>query len=502
MRSVEEWEALLGGVRLEGEGRAFVAGEFVPALGGQTMRRTSPVDGRELPGVAQCRGEDVEAAVRSARAAFEDGRWSRSPLAHRKRVLLDLAAWLEEEAEVSAILDSASMGKPVGDCLRNDIPLAAGCYRWFAEAIDKLYDSCVPARAGALGTVTREPLGVVGAITPWNYPAENLAWKLAPALAAGNSVVLKPAEQVSLGALHLAALARRAGIPEGVLHVLPGVGEVAGRALASHPDVDAVSFTGSTAVGKRVMECAARSNLKRVALECGGKSAFVVLASSRRVPEAAAVLARAMFFNQGQTCTAPSRLIVEAAVHDEMLEHLVARAPDFRPGHPFSEASVVGAMVGVEAVEAAMAFVREALEAGAAVVAGGAPAGTVPGGAYMLPTILDGVRSSMRVAQEEVFGPVLSVLRAEDPEDAIRLANDTRYGLAAAVWTDDFDAAHHVAGALRAGTVHVNCYGEDDITAPFGGVGESGSGSKDKSLLAFDDYMERKTTWFKLRWPG
>ena len=479
--------------------KAFINGRYVKAENGETFTRLSPVDGRNLPNISCTSEKDVSKAVSVARTAFEDGRWSKRLPIDRKNILLKFSDLIEQHKNELAILDTLEMGKPIRDCLNNDIPLAVGCIRWFAEAIDKIYDECVPSQPNVLGTITREPLGVVAAITPWNYPMENVAWKIAPALASGNSLILKPAEQSSLSAIYLGQLSVEAGIPDGVFNVIPGIGQITGQTLALHKDVDAISFTGSTDVGKHIMQYSGQSNMKRVALECGGKSAFIVLKDCLHLTEAAKVLAHSIFSNQGQTCTAPSRLIVEQTIRDELIDNLIRLMPDYQPGNPLKEKTTIGAMVSHDHLNRVLDYVNLGQGEGAKLIAGGKEAHPVEGGSYFTPTVFDQVDNNMRIAQEEIFGPVLSIITVHDTEEAIKIANESSYGLAAAVWSDNINIAHQVAQEIRAGLVHINSYGEDDITAPFGGYKQSGTGSKDKSLHAYDEFVELKTTWLRLK---
>ncbi len=496
MTSTTDWSLVAD--ELCANGKIFVNGRYINAHNGAIFVKQSPVDGRNLTGISYSSEVDVNNAVCVARSAFEDGRWSKRLPTERKEILLKLAELIDEHKEKLAILDTLSMGKPIRDCLNNDIPLAVTCIKWYAESIDKIYDECVPSRPDVLGTITREPLGVVGAITPWNYPMENVAWKIAPALAAGNSLVLKPAEQASLSAIYLGQLAVEAGIPDGIFNVIPGIGEVTGKALAVHKDVDAIFFTGSTEVGKLIMQYAGQSNMKRVALECGGKSAFVVLKDCVHLDDAARVLAQNIFSNQGQTCTAPSRLIVEEDVHDEFIDNLMQYVPVYQPGNPLDEKTNVGAMVSRSHLHKVLEYVEIGQNEGAKLLTGGQEAYPVEGGAYFEPTIFDQVKNDMRIAQEEIFGPVLSIISVKSVAEAIKKANESSYGLAAAVWCENLSMAHQVARKIRAGLVHINSYGDDDITAAFGGYKQSGNGTKDKSLHALDEYVEFKTTWIRL----
>ena len=478
--------------------QAFIDGRFVDAASGETFDTISPVDGRVLASIAACDAEDVNRAVAAARAAFEDGRWSRRAPAERKAVLLAFADLIRAHRDELALTETLDMGKPISMSLAVDVRATANCFTWYAEAIDKIYDEIAPTGERDLALITREPLGVVAAVVPWNFPMIMAAWKLAPALAAGNSVVLKPAEQSSLTALRLAELAVEAGLPEGVFNVIPGMGPAAGRALGLHMDVDGVFFTGSTEVGKYFMQYAGQSNLKKIGLECGGKSPNVILASYGDIDGAADAAAGAIFFNQGEMCTAGSRLIVEKAVHDRVVERIVAVARKRQPGDPLDPATDMGALVDETHTRRVLGFVDSAREQGAVIATGGNRARAEAGGCYVEPTVFDRVTNDMRVAQEEIFGPMLSVIPVADAEEAARVANDTCYGLAAAVWTDDINVAHRMARRLRAGMVYVNCYDADEITVPFGGFKQSGIG-RDKSLHAFDKYTELKTTWIRLR---
>ncbi|MBI3380429.1 MAG: aldehyde dehydrogenase [Aquabacterium sp.] len=488
-------DALIAEGRIDG--RAFIEGQRVAARSGASFEGQSPIDGRALTAVARCDAADVDAAVQSARRAFEDGRWARQAPADRKRVLQRFAELMLQHKDELALLETLDMGKPIQYSLSVDVPLAARCINWFGEAIDKVYDEIAPTAHTALALIQREPVGVVGAIVPWNYPMLMAAWKLGPALACGNSVVLKPSEKSPLSALKLAELAIKAGLPEGVFNVVPGYGHEAGQALALHMDVDALGFTGSTRVGRQMLAYSAQSNLKRVFNELGGKSAFIVFDDADSIERAADTVAGSLFFNQGESCNAPSRLLVHESVADEMVARIVAQTPRYQPADPLDPSTVMGALVDEGQLRTVLGYIDAGRQEGARCVAGGAQALADTGGQYVQPTVFDGVRHEMKIAQEEIFGPVLSVIRFKDEAEAIRIANGTPYGLQASVWSQHIDRAHRVARALKAGTVHVNQYDEDDITVPFGGYKQSGNG-RDKSLHALDKYTELKTTWIRI----
>lgn len=482
---------------LKVDGRLFIDGQRRDSLAGQTFACVSPLDGRELGLVARGQSADVDAAVLNARAAFNDGRWASRAPAERKRVLLKFAEKLMAAREELALLETLDMGKPIQYSLSVDVPATARCIAWYAEAVDKIYDEIAPTGPNALALIQREPMGVIGAIVPWNYPMIMAAWKLGPALAAGNSVVLKPSEKSPLSALRMAELAVEAGLPPGVFNVVPGFGHEAGEALALHGEVDAIGFTGSTCVGRKMLEYAGRSNLKRVYNELGGKSAFVVFDDFDDIARAAQTVAGSMFFNQGESCNAPSRVLVQERIADEFVALVSAEAPKYQPADPLDGATVMGALVDEGQLRTVMGYIEAGQNEGARAVAGGRQVRAETGGYYVEPTVFDGVNNQMRIAREEIFGPVLSVIRFKDEAQAIAMANDSSYGLQASVWSSHIDRAHRVAKALRAGTVHVNSYDEDDITVPFGGYKQSGNG-RDKSLHAFDKYTELKTTWLRI----
>ena len=482
------------------DGRALINGERVAARSGHTFHCISPVDGRVLTDVARCDEADIDAAVRAGRAAFEDRRWAGKPPAQRKRVLIKFAELIQAHADELALTETLDMGKPVKYARAVDVNSAANCIRWYGEAVDKVYDEIAPTPDTALALITREPVGVVGIIVPWNYPMIMAAWKIAPALAVGNSVVLKPSEKSPLTALRLAELALEAGIPPGVFNVVPGYGPEAGSPLALHMDVDCIAFTGSTRVGKQIHVMAGQSNLKRAWTELGGKSPNIVFADCPDLDRAVEAAVGSIFFNQGESCNAPSRLFVEASIKEAFLEKALAKVPAYQPANPLDKNTVMGALVDTTQLNTVMRYIESGVAEGAKLLAGGEAVEPVAGGCYVQPTIFDGVNNTMTIAREEIFGPVLSVLSFTDAADVVRQANQSVYGLQAAVWTRDINKAHGVARALRAGTVHVNQYDEDDITVPFGGFKQSGVG-RDKSLHAFDKYTETKTTWIRIDSP-
>ncbi|WP_052668562.1 aldehyde dehydrogenase [Nitriliruptor alkaliphilus] len=490
-----DWTTRLAGLRPPAG--LHIDGRSVAAATGRTFPCISPRDGRVVAEVAEGGAEDVDRAVASARSAFQDGRWARRSPRERRETLLRLADLIEEHREELALLESVDMGKPISDSLAVDLRVTLQTFRFYAEAIDKLYGEVAPTAEDQLATITREPVGVVGAVVPWNFPLMMAAWKLAPALAVGNSVVLKPAEQSPLTALRLAELAAEAGLPPGVLNVVPGFGPTAGAALGRHPDVDALGFTGSGEVGRAFLIYAGESNMKKVMLECGGKSPQIVLPDAPDLDRVADAIVSGIYFNQGEACSAGSRLLVHDDIKDQVLERVVERSEQWHPGDPLDPSTRIGAVVEQRHLQRVLEYVAVGQAEGASLITGGRRAREETGGFYVEPTVFDAVRPEMRIAQEEIFGPVLSVLTFRTLEEAIDIANATSYGLAAAVWTTDVSAAHRTARDLRAGTVWINCFDASDITVPFGGSGESGYG-RDKSLHAVDNYTHRKTTWLHI----
>ena len=493
--SQAEWQALATNLTLEG--RAYLNGAYQWAASGETFTSVSPIDGRELASIASCDQSDADQAVMAARSAFEAGIWSQLAPAKRKAVLLRFAELIEAHGDELALLETLDMGKPINHARTVDVPATARAIRWTAEAIDKVYGEIAPTPHNQIGMISREPMGVVAAIVPWNFPMIMAAWKIAPALATGNSVILKPSEKSPLTAIRLAALAREAGVPAGVFNVLPGYGHTVGKALALHMDVDCLVFTGSTNVAKQLMIYAGQSNMNRVWLEAGGKSPNIVFADAPDLKKAASEAASAIAFNQGEVCTAGSRLLVENSIRAEFVRLICEALKTWRPGHPLDPATTCGAIVDQAQLDRIIDYIGIGQSEGARLVEGGQRILENTGGLFVQPTVFDGVNNQMRIASEEIFGPVLSVIGFDTADEAVAIANDSIYGLAAAVWTSNINAAHKVAKALRAGSVWINHYDGGDMTAPFGGFKQSGNG-RDKSVHAFDKYTELKATWLVL----
>jgi gamma-glutamyl-gamma-aminobutyraldehyde dehydrogenase len=475
----------------------LIDGARVAASDGQLMDVISPIDGQVLTTIARGTKSEMETAIASARAAFEDRRWAGQPPAARKKVLLKWAELIEANALELAVLGVRDNGTEIGMAIKAEPGSAAGTIRYYAEALDKIYGEIAPTGEDVLALVHKEPIGVVGAIIPWNFPLMIGAWKLGPALAAGNSVVLKPAETASLSLIRLSELALEAGLPPGVLNVVTGEGAVVGEAMGLSMDVDALVFTGSSGTGRRLLEYAARSNLKRTYLELGGKSPNIVFADAPDLEEAAKVAAMGIFRNSGQVCVAGSRLLVQASIHDEFVAAVAKAAEQLRGGDPLDLSNHVGAVNSDRQLAQNLGFVDKAVAEGGEIVTGGARILEDSGGYYMAPTVITGVTPDATIAQQEIFGPVLGVTPFDTDEDAIRIANSTVYGLAGGVWTSNLSRAHRMIRAVRTGVMHVNTYGGADGTVPLGGVGQSGNGH-DKSLHAFDKYFDLKTAWIKL----
>ena len=487
----DEYKAIAAG--LDVPTQAFIEGSFRPAISGKTFETTNPATGAVLARVAACGPEDVDFAVAKARDAFEDGRWSRLHPTARKEILLRFTKLLKRNARELAVLESLDSGKTIYDCETVDVPETIHCLSWHAELIDKIYDQVSPASDNHIAMVVREPVGVVGLVLPWNFPLLMLAWKIGPALAAGNSVIVKPAKETTLTALRVAELAMEAGIPAGVFNVLPGGGADVGEPLGKHMDVDMVSFTGSTETGRRFPRYSAESNLKEVTLEMGGKNPAVVLDDAENIDRVAAHLVNGAFWNMGENCSASSRLIVQRGIKDELLKRMVAHAREWPMGDPLNPENRVGALVSKSHFEKVASY----LEKGQKIVLGGKAKD-----GFVEPTIIDVADREAKVVREEIFGPVLTVLTVESYDEAIALANDTEYGLAASIYTANAKRAIRGARAIRAGTVTVNCFGEGDITTPFGGFKSSGFGGRDNGIHAHDQYTRIKTIWIDLTDDG
>lgn len=472
----------------------FIDAVFAPACAGRTFETKNPFDGATLANLAASSAEDVDIAVNSARAAFESGVWAKLHPSERKLVLSKLADLVEKHAEELAVMEALDAGKPIADCLEIDLPETASCIRWHGEAQDKLYDQIAPSSPDGLGLIVREPVGVVAAVLPWNFPLLMMAWKIGPALATGNSVVVKPAEQTSLTALRLAELAVEAGVPSGVLNVITGMGPDVGEPLGRHMDVDALTFTGSTATGRRFLEYAAQSNMKEVCLEMGGKSAAVILSDAKNIPRIAEMQASAILWNMGENCAANSRIIVHEAHHDALIQALQLQMSQWSLGNQLDDSTRNGPLVSDEHFAKVSRMVERGKEQGARVVCGGKGAG----GLLFEPTVLADVTPQMEIFQEEIFGPVVSITKAQNDDEAIALANQSAYGLAATLYCSDVSRAHRFARKLKVGTVGVNNYSEGEVSTPFGGYKASGFGGRDKGIHAHEQYTELKTIWFDL----
>ncbi len=485
--SRDEYRAIAAGLSLPTQ--AFIDGSFRPAKSGGTFDTINPATGEVIARVAACGAEDVDFAVTKARDAFADGRWSRLPPGERKRVLIRLAKLMKRNARELAVMESVDSGKTIFDCETVDVPESIDCLLWHAELIDKIYDQVSPASDEHVAMIVREPVGVAGLVLPWNFPLLMLAWKIGPALAAGCSIIVKPAEETSLTTLRVAELAMEAGVPAGVFNVVPGLGPDVGEPLGRHMDVDRISFTGSTETGRRFLRYAAESNLKEVTLEMGGKNPAVVLDDAENLDRVAAHVVNGAFWNMGENCSASSRLIVQKGIKDELLKRIVAHAREWPVGDPLDPQSRVGPLVS----QAHFDKVASYLGAETHVILGGkAEAG------FVEPTLLDITDRDARPVREEIFGPVLAVLTVDSFDEAITLANDTEYGLAASIFTANIKRAIRGARAIRAGTVTVNSFGEGDISTPFGGFKASGFGGRDNGIQAHDQYTEIKTIWIDL----
>ena len=477
--------------------QAFIGGNYVDSTTGKTFESISPVDGQIITNVAECDVEDINKAVIAAREVFEKGSWSRMAPSKRKKILFNFAELMKKNILELGILETLNMGKPITRAT-GDIAACINCTKWYAEAIDKIYDDVAPTGDNIIATITREPLGVVGAVTPWNYPLLMACWKFAPALATGNSFILKPAEQSPLSALRIAELAVEAGIPEGVFNVVPGFGPTAGKALGMHMDVDKLGFTGSTEVGRYFLSYSGQSNMKRVSLECGGKSPNIIFADAPDLDHAAKMAADGMFGNSGQVCDAPSRLLIEKSIKDEFLEKVSEYSKPWMPDDPFKPETLMGSIVDKTQTERILEYIDTGKNEGANILTGGEQVKKDSGGYYISPTILKDVKNDMRVAKEEIFGPVLCSIDFENEDDALKIANDTSYGLNAIIWSNDLNKVHKLAKRIKSGKVLINSLSDGDMSLPHGGYKQSGFG-RDKSLEALDQYTQSKLTLIETR---
>ena len=477
--------------QLEFRHQAFIDGRFTPAKSGKTFTTSNPATEQVLTEIAACDAEDIDQAVAAAKAAFNDGGWQSLAPSARKSVLLRFAQLLEDNAHELAVLESLDSGKPIRECQTIDVPETIHTLRWHAELIDKIYDATAPVGSGAVTMVVREPIGVVGLVLPWNFPLLMLAWKIGPSLAAGCSIVVKPAKETTLSTLRVAELAHQAGIPAGVFNVVPGGGKEAGEPLGRHPDVAMVSFTGSTDTGRLFLKYSSESNLKRIVLECGGKNPAVVMNDVEDIDVVAQHVVNGAFWNMGENCSASSRLIVHAEIKDQLLQRVQMHLGDWKMGDPLDPENRLGSMISKAHFDKVRSYLDVARDENLSVLVGGQTRDDI----FVEPTIVDGVSRDSRLFQEDIFGPVLSVTTFQTVDEAIALANDTAYGLAASAYTGNLRNALKLSRGIRAGIVTVNCFGEGDASTPFGGYKESGFGGRDKSIWAHDQYTELKTIW-------
>ena len=495
-RTAADWHALVAARAVDIAN--VIDGEHRPALSGDTFDVVNPATGQRRAGAPRSGKADVDAAVASARRAFRSGAWSRLAPRERMGVLGKFADLIAAHAEDFALLDTLDMGKPVSDMLNVDVPGSATCIRFFAETIDKIEGTVTATAFDALHYILRQPLGVVGLIVPWNYPLMMAAWKLGPALATGNAVVLKPAEQSPSSAVLLADLFIEAGGPPGVLNVVQGLGPEVGAPLALHMDVDKIGFTGSVEIGKKMLVYAGQSNMKRVTTECGGKTPQIVLGDVADLDTAVTYAVNGIFANQGEVCNAGSRMLIDAPLYDRFVERFADVAGSaYKPGDPFDPATTMGPLVTAEQQRRVLGYIDSGKQEGARLVMGGGVPEGLETGSFVSPTLFADVDPAMRIAREEIFGPVGAVMRVDGLEEALRIANDTSFGLAASIWTRDISAAHAFARDVEAGVVWVNCFDHGDMTQPWGGFKESGNG-RDKCLEALTQYTQTKSVWVHL----
>jgi len=494
-----KWQAVAAKARKKPETRLFIDGKFVDAKKGGRLESVNPATGEVIAEFAAGTAEDIDRAVAAALKAFKSGSWSKMAPRARMEVMNRFAALVDENAEALAVLETLDMGKPIADVVNIDLPAVVETIRFMAECIDKVDGSVTSTESGVVHMVLREPYGVVGAISPWNYPLLMATWKIAPALAAGNTVVLKPAEQAPLSCLRLAELFVEAGGPPGVFNVVNGLGEQAGKALALHNDVRKITFTGSTAVGKMILQYAGQSNMKQVSLECGGKTPQVFMADIEDLDRAVTAAYRGIYSNMGEVCNAGSRLLVDRSIRKKFVERFIELGEEaFKPGDPLDPETNMGPLVTHGDQKRVLGMIEKGRKEGAKLEFGGDVPSSLKKGAYVNPTLFTGVRNGMTIAQQEIFGPVASVIEFNGVKEAIKIANDTIYGLAAGIWTRDLDTAFRLVRGIEAGTLWINTFDEGDMTQPFGGYKQSGN-ARDKCLDSFKSYTQSKSAWFRLK---
>lgn len=478
--------------KLSPNGQAFIDGKFCDAADGETFKSTNPATGQILCSVAHCKAQDVDRAVTAARRAFNSGVWSRAEPEERKEVLLKIADLVREHTHELAVLECLDTGKTINDCMEEIGGEVPKFFQWYAELADKVFGKIAPTGPGALALITKEPAGVAGAVLPWNFPLVMAAWKIAPSLAVGCSAVIKPAEQTPLSALYLAKLMQMAGVPDGVINIVPGFGETAGKAIGLHNDIDTVSFTGSTEVGRMFMRYSGDSNLKGVGLEMGGKSPFIVLDDALLNDDLIEHAAMSAFWNGGQNCSANMRQLIAAPLVEEFTGRIMERVKSFKLGDPLDPGTDIGSMISQDHKEMVMTYIQSGIDDGARILTGGDS--DLPG-YFIEPTVFHGVTPDMKIAREEIFGPVLGIMPFRTADEALKIASDTEYGLHATVFSQDIDRALHLARSLPCGTVSVNGFSEGDIKTPFGGYKQSGSMARDNGTEALDQYLQTKTIW-------
>ena len=477
--------------------KALINGKLVDAASGKTFDTVNPANGKVITSIASCGTEEVEEAVKAARAAFDSGKWSRIAPEERKKMLFKFADLIEQNATELAVMESIDSGKPICDTVEGDVPETVECFRFAAEAIDKINDEITPTNGDSLCLVRREPIGVCAAILPWNFPILMSAWKLAPILAAGNCVVVKPAKLTSLTLLKLAELSLEAEIPAGVLNVVPGSGKLIGDALANHKEIDLITFTGSTAVGRNLLNCSGNSNIKRVLLELGGKNPCVVTQDIDNLDYAAEEIVKAALWNMGENCTQNSRIIMHKDIKDKLLPKILSEVEKWKVGNPLDPTNLHGALIERAHMEKVLEYVEIGKQEGADLIYGGEQILKETGGNFLKPAVFDNCNQSMRIIREEIFGPVFAIETYTDIEEAIAMANDTEYGLQASVWSDNIHKVQTFTSGIKAGVISVNHFSEGDMTTPFGGFKQSGFMGRDKSIWANKQYTELKSVYVK-----